>query len=450
MLMSFPHHHQSNEVLVHTFIEGLEPNTKILLHLDAGGQALEKTYVELFTLLNRISQGNPEWNGGGVKSVIQKTAGMLEVDGLTTLTAQIVAMQNMMNTHFNNLALEQQPTQVNTVQQPPTWYEICGGGDESAEVCGANLDSVNFIGQNYGNLYNRSRQNPPNFLGVVIKIRLKAKINIDAREMHKGTNHSSNGRSQISSLADQAQLAADGRNNQLAIQNQEKQFGQFSKSEPKESEVVVQEERVQPIVKPPHPFPQKFKKQKEVECFGNFLSLLKQVRINLPLVDVFQGIPKYAKYVKDIGENKRRLTEYETVVLTEECISRIQNNLPTKLKDPGSFMVQIIIGQSIHVQGLCDLGASINLMATLLYKKLGLGSPKPTTIILQLPNRSVARLEGRPFLAIGRAMIDRAAGQLTMWAHDKVEVFDVYKALKLPAVYEELSSITVIDLEAED
>ncbi|KAH0636431.1 hypothetical protein KY290_036875 [Solanum tuberosum] len=34
-----------------------------------------------------------------------------------------------------------------------------------------------------------------------------------------------------------------------------------------------------------------------------------------------------------------------------------------------------------------------------------------------------------------------------MREHDKVEVFDVYKALKLPAVYEELSAITVIHLE---
>jgi len=90
--MSCPHHHQSNEVLVHTFIEGLEPNTKILLDSAAGGQALEKTYAKLFTLLNRISQGNPEWNGGGMKPVVQKTAGMLEVDAMTALTAQISAM----------------------------------------------------------------------------------------------------------------------------------------------------------------------------------------------------------------------------------------------------------------------------------------------------------------------------------------------------------------------
>ncbi|KAK4721515.1 hypothetical protein R3W88_011748 [Solanum pinnatisectum] len=116
-------------------------------------------------------------------------------------------------------------------------------------------------------------------------------------------------------------------------------------------------------------------------------------------------------------------------------------------------------------------------------RQLWLGSPKPTTIILQLADRFVARLEGvvvdafvqvrsliflvyfvvknfepdpqvpfimgRPFLAIGCAIIDVAAGQLNMRAHDKVEVFDVYKALKLPAVYEELFAITVIDLEAE-
>ncbi|KAK4734816.1 hypothetical protein R3W88_009077 [Solanum pinnatisectum] len=130
-----------------------------------------------------------------------------------------------------------------------------------------------------------------------------------------------------------------------------------------------------------------------MNVFGKFLSLLKQVHINLSLVDVLQGIPRYAKYVKEIVANKRRLTEYETVVLTEECSSRIQNRLPIKLKDPSSFTVQITIGQNIHARGLCDLGASINLMPTSLYEKLGLGSPKPTTIILQLVDRSVTRPE---------------------------------------------------------
>lgn len=76
--------------------------------------------------------------------------------------------------------------------------------------------------------------------------------------------------------------------------------------------------------------------------------------------------------------SKRRLTEYETVALTEECSSRIQNRLPKKLKDPGSFTVQITIGQSVHAQGLCYFRVSINLMPLSLYLKLGLGSPKRT------------------------------------------------------------------------
>ena len=47
-------------------------------------------------------------------------------------------------------------------------------------------------------------------------------------------------------------------------------------------------------------------------------SLLKQVHINLPLVDILQSIVKYGKYVKDIVSSKRRLAEYETVALNEE------------------------------------------------------------------------------------------------------------------------------------
>ena len=46
---------------------------------------------------------------------------------------------------------------------------------------------------------------------------------------------------------------------------------------------------------------------------------------------------------------------------------------------------------------------------------------------------------------MGRALINVVASQLTMSAHDKVEVFDVYHTLKLPFLYEELSAITVID-----
>ncbi|XP_019246291.1 PREDICTED: uncharacterized protein LOC109225938 [Nicotiana attenuata] len=118
------------------------------------------------------------------------------------------------------------------------------------------------------------------------------------------------------------------------------------------------------------------------------------VQINIPLVDILQEVPKYAKYIKDIVANKRRLTEFETVALTEECSSRIQGKLPQKLKDPGSFTIQITIGKHAVGRALCDLGVSINLMPLSIFRQLGLGEPRPTTVILQLADRSLAHPEG--------------------------------------------------------
>ncbi|XP_019242523.1 PREDICTED: uncharacterized protein LOC109222651, partial [Nicotiana attenuata] len=180
--------------------------------------------------------------------------------------------------------------------------------------------------------------------------------------------------------------------------------------------------------------------------------------------------------------NKRRLTEFETVALTEECSSRIQGMLPQKLKDPGSFTIQISIGKTVIGRALCDLGASINLMPLSVFRQLGLGEPRPTTVILQLADRSLAHPEGviedvlvqvgsfifpadfiildyepdqevpfilgRPFLATGRAIIDVCEGRMTMRVGDRVEVLNVYRALKLPAHYEELSMISVVESDA--
>ncbi|XP_055835225.1 uncharacterized protein LOC129903704 [Solanum dulcamara] len=181
----------------------------------------------------------------------------------------------------------------------------------------------------------------------------------------------------------------------------------------------------------------------------------------MPLIEVLQDILRYAKFVKDIVANKIKLAKFETVILTEEYSSRILNNvkLPATQKVLGSFTVQVTISKCNNVRGLCDLGASINLMLRSILKKLRLGEPKPTTILLQLANRFVARPDdfnpdpevpfilGRPFLATGSALIDVAVSRLTMSAYEKVEVFDVYQALKLPVVYEELFVITVIDKE---
>ncbi|XP_062103792.1 uncharacterized protein LOC133814906 [Humulus lupulus] len=125
--------------------------------------------------------------------------------------------------------------------------------------------------------------------------------------------------------------------------------------------------------KPPLPFPQRFRKQQQDGQFRKFLDVLKQLHINIPLVEALEQMPNYVKFLKDILTKKRRLGEFETVALTEGCSAMLKSKIPPKLKDPASFTIPCSIGGRDVGRTLCDLGASINLMPMSIFKKLGIG-----------------------------------------------------------------------------
>ncbi|XP_071927592.1 uncharacterized protein [Coffea arabica] len=104
---------------------------------------------------------------------------------------------------------------------------------------------------------------------------------------------------------------------------------------------------------------------------------------------VIESIPSYVKFLKKIMTKKRRLEDSETIALTEECSAIIQNKLPPKLKDPGSFTVPCTIGNVEFSKALCDLGASVSLIPLTVARQLGLKELKRTNISLQLTDRSI-------------------------------------------------------------
>ncbi|KAI3819085.1 hypothetical protein L1987_12908 [Smallanthus sonchifolius] len=140
---------------------------------------------------------------------------------------------------------------------------------------------------------------------------------------------------------------------------------------------------------PAVPYPGRLKKQKMEEQYGKFLGLFKQLHINLPFVEALAQMPKYARFLKDILTNKRKLEELSQVTLNEECSAVIQNKLPEKRRDPGSFTIPCLIGSLSVSNALADLGASINLMPYAVFAKLELGEPAPTRMSIQLADRSV-------------------------------------------------------------
>ncbi|XP_009631402.1 uncharacterized protein [Nicotiana tomentosiformis] len=221
--------------------------------------------------------------------------------------------------------------------------------------------------------------------------------------------------------------------------------------------------------KPPAPFPQRFARKKKDDQYRKFFEILKQLSVNIPLLEALKDIPMYAKRTKDFLSKKINFQDMAT--------------LPgpfLKLKDPGSFTIPCMIGDYSFAKALCDLGASINLMPLAIYKKLGLPSLRPTVIRLQLADRTLAHPEsiiddvlvqvdkfifpidfvildckvdievplilGRPFLATGRALVDCEVGELKMNLNYEEIVFHVQKSKKRPSDIGECSILQVMDV----
>ncbi|KAK8649452.1 hypothetical protein V6N13_130181 [Hibiscus sabdariffa] len=141
-------------------------------------------------------------------------------------------------------------------------------------------------------------------------------------------------------------------------------------------------------IRPPPPFPQRLKKQKQDYQFKKFFDILKHVHINLPLVEALQQMPNYAKFLKDMVSRKMRIREFETAAATETCLALMHNKIPAKKTDPGSFTIECSIGHNYSTKALYDPGVSINLMPNSFFQKLGIGKAKPKTVMLQLADHS--------------------------------------------------------------
>nr|GEV14779.1 hypothetical protein [Tanacetum cinerariifolium] len=139
--------------------------------------------------------------------------------------------------------------------------------------------------------------------------------------------------------------------------------------------------------KPKIPYPQCLRKGKMEECYTKFIDLIKEVRINVPLVDVLAGMPNYGRFLKDLVSNKSK-EQIFTAFLNEECSAIVQNKLPPKLDNPGSFLISCTIAGSVEYLALADLGASINLVPCSLYASLSENILKPTRMSIRLANHT--------------------------------------------------------------
>ena len=135
------------------------------------------------------------------------------------------------------------------------------------------------------------------------------------------------------------------------------------------------------------PFPTRNRKQAMDEQFAHFVEMVEKIHVSIPLMDVLH-VPSYAKYIKDIINNKQPLLSMEVIKLTQECSAAILD-FPKKKKDPGCPTISCSIRFQYFDQALCDLGASITIMPKAIFDKLNHTQLTPTPMMLQLADSTV-------------------------------------------------------------
>ncbi|XP_039063503.1 uncharacterized protein LOC120208259 [Hibiscus syriacus] len=181
-------------------------------------------------------------------------------------------------------------------------------------------------------------------------------------------------------------------------------------------------------------------------------------------------MPSYAKFLNDILTKKIKVEKVENVATTTKYCSAL-SKLPSKQKDSGSFVIPCSISDTYVGRALFDLGSSVNLMSKSIFLKLVMNNVRPTTVTLQLVDRSHVCPEGKiedvvvkvdnfifsvdflildyetdenapiiighPFLATGRILIDYDKGEVTKRVTDQSVTINVFNTLKHVDNFEE-------------
>nr|CAN76918.1 hypothetical protein VITISV_027710 [Vitis vinifera] len=137
------------------------------------------------------------------------------------------------------------------------------------------------------------------------------------------------------------------------------------------------------------PFPLAMQRHKVEDKTLEILKVLKQVKINIPLLDMIKQVPTYAKFLKDLCTMKKMIKLSKKTFLIEQVSAIIKNKVMVKNKDPGCPTISVQIGDSFVERALLDLGDNVNLLPYSIYKQLGLGELMATTITLSLADRLI-------------------------------------------------------------
>ncbi|KAA3483462.1 Transposon Ty3-I Gag-Pol polyprotein [Gossypium australe] len=472
LLRRCPHHGLPLLLQVQTFYNGLNPSTRQLIDAATGGILNNKTPEAAYEFIEEMSLNNYQWQVMRMKPT--KAAGVFNLDAVTMLSNQV----ELLNKNMDGLCGS---SQVHPVMQCDTNGRGMGNTEYPSYNPGIESEQMNYMGNNsklqnnpYSNTYNPSWGNHPKFSwggqanqrqqpppGFQPPYQQEKKPNLEemltkfisVSEMRFQNTETALKNQQVwiqgleTQIEQVAKLISERPQGSMPSKNLKEQLHAITArdseglEEPKSrQENVVYKGKVEVS----HNKPKLVSKEHKPRV--PYPNATKKDRIDEQLA--LSQMPNSVKILKELLANKQKLDDTSHVELNAVCSSILQNKLPRKLKDPGSFTIPCLIGGLSVNNALADLGVSINVMPYKMFKQLGLGKPKQTRRSIQLADKTIkfprgiiedvlVRIDkfifpvdfvvldidedsdvllilGRPFLAISRTIIDVGIEELIL------------------------------------
>ncbi|XP_075640377.1 uncharacterized protein LOC142612142 [Castanea sativa] len=251
-----------------------------------GGALMSKTHEAAYELLEELASNNYQWPTE--RAMPRKTTGVLELDSITSLVAQMATLsQQLGKMNKTDVAIQNNSASIRNL-----------------EVQIGQLSSM-LTERTAGTLPSNTVTNP--------------KEHVKAISLRSGWTYEEpkvTNAKQDEAVDNEESKMKEAESKMKEVEQAEKTKENERDSKSKKSREVTFETYSPSIYDPPIPFPQRLRKNNMDDQFSKFLSIFKQLHINIPLIEALEQMPKYAKFLKDIISKKLKdLGSFTTLAL---------------------------------------------------------------------------------------------------------------------------------------
>ncbi|CAN6579330.1 unnamed protein product [Malus baccata var. baccata] len=513
LVASCPQHQMKEEILLQYFYEGLLPLERKMLDASAGGALVDKTPRDAKTLIANRALNAQQYEGVGQRDT-PRPHHVNEVSSISELQSQMANHTSMLSQ-----LVEGPKTQGTTI------CGVCSIQGHQSDQCPQLIENGGPMAPQPPPQAQSSQTNPSTSMNDDKTYQLLTTMAQGMQNQAKEVNELKKQMGQMAEFL--GQFRENGKLPSTTVVNPKGGFesakaitlrsGKKVRNKEDEKIQLKEEENTYPTARVPSsmpqpsktshpttsgkcvpnvvilntnlpnvPFPCRFAQSKKEESEKDILDTFRKVQVNIPLLDAIKQVPRYAKFLKELCTTRKTISNKEVVKVSENVSAVLQRKLPPKCKDPGSFTIPCIIGNTRFEKCMLDLGASINVMPYSIYASMSLGELKQDGVIIQLAGRfnaypkevledvlvqvnhlifpadfyvlemedsshvpSLPILLGRPFMKTARTKIKVFMGTLTMEFDGDIIRFNLSETIKYPMEDHSCFAIDIVDSLAQ-